>query len=188
MSTNRLKTLLQKDHFSFTDLLPHSKSVESFFEGPQTYEDLLRGALEKGRQQGAKEAIEKIAKDIQSRLEKYIEALLGIGGIIKFAAEESNIEVKQVRAKVCFDSGSINAFFVITTSFENEVKFSKLLDEAERLFLQEENLLAETSFVNVKENEQSIDYSAVKNDYPFSLNVENVVHAIKQSASSTSKS
>ena len=45
-----------------------------------------------------------------------------------------------------------------------------------------------TGTVNVKENEQSIDYSAVKNDYPFSLNVENVVHAIKQSASSTSKS
>lgn len=146
-----------------------SGDLDSFFEGPQTFPVLLREALERARQQGVKEAIDKISAGITENLKKHISEVIRTVSLVDSVVKKTlpNLEIKAYRSKFCFDLGWINVFFVINSSVEDEISFSNLLNGVEQVILKEDNFIIETLFVN--ERDKEVDYSAIKNDYPFTI-------------------
>lgn len=143
--------------------------LDGFFDGPQKFQELLQDALERARQQGIKEAIDKVSEGITEHLKKHISEVIRTASLVESIAKKTlpNLQIKDCRSKFCFDLGWINVFFVINSSLEDEVLFSNLLNGIEQAILKEDNFIIETFFVNDKDKE--IDYSAIKNDYPFNI-------------------
>lgn len=148
--------------------LPAPGDLDSFFDN-QTFQALLRDALEKARQQGAREAIDKISAGITEYLKKHISEVIRTVSLVDSIAKKSllNLQIKDCRTKFCFDLGWINIFFVINSSLDDEISFSNLLNGVEQVILKEDNFIIETFFIN--ERDKEIDYSAIKNDYPFTI-------------------
>jgi|GEM_PF-3201008 len=169
---SRIKSYLNSKEipglFKDTSLLI-SGDLDSFFDGPQTFDALLREALERARQQGIKEAIDKISAGITERLKKHISEVIRAVSLLDTVAKKvlPNLQIKDYRSKLSFDSGWINIFFVISSSLEDEIAFSNVLNGVEQIILKEDNFIIETFFIN--ERDKEIDYSAIKNDYPFTI-------------------
>lgn len=140
-----------------------------FFDGPQDFKALLQEALERARQQGVKETIDKVSEGITEHLKRHIYEVIRTVSLVENIVKKSlpNLQIKDCRSKFCFDLGWINVFFVINSSLEDEILFSNLLNGIEQAILKEDNFIIETFFVNDREKE--IDYSAIKNDYPFNI-------------------
>lgn len=169
---NRIKTYLNTKEIP--DILKSTSiavrgDLDGFFDGPQNFQALLQQALERARQQGVKEAIDKVSEGMTEHLKKHISEVIRTASLVESIAKKSlpNLQIKDFRSKFCFDLGWINLFFVINSSIEDEILFSNLLNGIEQAILKEDNFIIETFFVNDKDKE--VDYSAIKNDYPFNI-------------------
>ena len=143
--------------------------LDGFFDGPQNFQALLRETIERAKQQGFVEAIDKISESITDHLKKHISEVIRTASLVESIAKKSlpNLQIKDCRSKFCFDLGWINVFFLINASLEDAILFSYLLHGFEQAILKEDNFIIETFFVNDQDKE--IDYSAIKNDYPFNI-------------------
>ncbi len=143
--------------------------LDGFFDGPQNFQALLRDALDRAKQQGVKEAIDKVAEGITEHLKRHIYEVIKTASLVESLAKKSlpNLQIRDCRSKFSFDLGWINVFFVINSSLEDEILFSNLLNGVEQAILKEHNFIIETFFVNDRDKE--VDYPAIKNDYPFNI-------------------
>lgn len=143
--------------------------LDSLFEGPKTFAELLREEIERAKRIGYKEAIEKLKKDIQKNLERYITQVAKTTYIVEKAVSKflPGLKIIQCRANFYFSSTAINLFFVIDAAIEDEITFSNILNGIEQAMLKEDNFIVETYFINKRGKE--IDYDSLKNEYPFLL-------------------
>jgi len=170
--TNRLNSYLNSKEIPNilkSSPIALSGDLDGFFNGPQDFQALLRQALARARQQGIKETIDKVAEGITEHLKKHISEVIRTASLVENITKKGlpNLQIKDCRSKFSFDLGWINLFFVINSSIEDEVLFSNLLNRVEQAILKQDNFIIETFFVNDRDKE--IDYSAIKNDYPFNI-------------------
>ncbi|MEW6534993.1 MAG: hypothetical protein AB1454_05160 [Candidatus Auribacterota bacterium] len=154
-----------------TDMEWVKNTIDSVFDGPQKFDEL---ALEfahfimKIRELGKKDAFNQIQEEAKEKVKTYIKTIVSLAKSINdksLKCLQEDFNIIEVRAKLCPRTQWIDLNFIIDSSFDNELKFTKVLTEIKQEFLRQNNLMAEILFINQKDS--GIDYSSLKNDYPF---------------------
>ena len=170
MMQNRIELFLNPERY----LSRLQKPVESLFEGPKNFSTLLIQEIERVQQEaerkGYQKAIEDVDRTVGKNLEKYISNISFIVGLVYYLTQDEikkDIKIKDSRTRFCPDTEWIDIIFVIDANPADEIQFSNLLSNMEREFLQKQNIVLEMFYIN--ERDKSIDYSTLKNDYPFTI-------------------
>ncbi len=170
MTYNRIESFMNPELY-----LPRlQKPVESLFEGPKNFSTLLIQEIERVQQEAERKGYHKAIKDVESvvgkELEKYIFNVSFIVSLVYYFTQndiKKDIKIKDSRTRFCPDTGWIDIIFIIDANLADEIPFSNLLSNIEREFLQKQNIVLEMFYIN--ERDKSIDYSTLKNDYPFTI-------------------
>lgn len=174
MTQNRIKEFLYSSPIDFKKPSFSHRSVEALFEGPKNYATILSEVIaatkEKAEREGYKKALDDINRLAQKRVENYIFTVSLIVGIVHSAIKQGvikNLTIIDSRAKFCFDSEWVDINFVIDADKETEIAFSNFLSHVQHVILEKRNIMIELFYLN--ERNRGIDYSALKNDYSFSV-------------------
>ncbi len=172
MAYNRLEKILLSKEGDFGNLALAQKPIESLFEGPQNFSAILTQEIVKIKQKAEKDGYEKAIADINNftkdKIEKYIYNISFIVGLVQYLTineVKKDIKVIDSRARFCFDTEWIDIVFIIEADADDEILFSNLLSNIQHVVFQNQNLIVEMLYINEKSRE--VDYSALKNDYPF---------------------
>jgi hypothetical protein len=106
-------------------------------------------------------------KAAKERVEKYIYNISFIVGLIhKVASDEiKNFKIVDSRARFSFDTEWIDLAFVIDSEFEDEIRFSSVLNRIQNsVFLNQKRII---EIIQVNQKNKELDHSVLKSDYPF---------------------
>lgn len=152
--------------------LSATTSIEALFDGPKDFAAIVAERIVRIKQQAEKDGYRKALKEVNDSVKKMAEdyiftisRIVTLVHQVKNANIKDDVEIIDSRARFCLDTEWIDINFVIKADRKNEVKFSTILTEVKKDIFGQINKIAELFFVNEKQG--AIDYSLLKNDYPF---------------------
>lgn len=155
---------------------PSLSELEFLLNGPQTIEEVLseatiREAERRGIEAGRKSILEDIQKEVHENITRYIGSLQALVTKVKerIQKEFPTVQMLDFKTFLLPFSDDLNLFVILDgIDFEEEIKIGFIFSEIEKQFLIENNIYCEILFARKTE---SLDISAIKRDYPFSLKV-----------------
>lgn len=179
MTTNRIQHFLAKDNFDFGNLLTE-QNLDALFEGPSVNE-LIEREVTKARKEGYDAAVKDYFDGIRQRVETHVKNIFTTGLNVARACKSNlpNLLINQVRAKYSVEPNYVNMLFVISSSLDDQVKFTEMLSSFETFMLNEVKIYGELFYINDKFG--NVDHGILKSEsnYPFHINVSSFLNADK---------